>query len=66
MTDLFGNKIVQASQREPANDIIKRAGIKTTGNLWEYKGKRVQRPNGLDWEKRLTEEFNIVIKYTDL
>lgn len=65
MTDLFGNKIVQASIKEPINDIIKRAGIKTTGNFWEYKGKRVQRPNGLGWEQRLETEFNIAIKYID-
>jgi len=70
MTDLFGNKIVKASQREPANDIIKRAGvvtIKENGeSYWTYNGKKILRPIVNNWEKRLEQEFKIAIQYTDL
>jgi hypothetical protein len=69
MTDLFGNKIVKASQMEPANDIIKRAGVVTTKengeSYWTYNGKKILRPMN-NWEQRLETEFNIVIQYTDL
>lgn len=69
MTDLFGNKIVQASQREPANDIIARAGVVTTKEngetFWTYNGKKILRPIVNNWELKLEQEFNIAIQYID-
>lgn len=69
MTDLFGNKIVQASQREPANDIIARAGVVTTKEngetFWSYNGKKVLRPMMNNWEQRIEQEFKIAIQYID-
>lgn len=70
MTDLFGNKIVKVSQREPANDIIARAGVVTTKENGEtfltYNGKKILRPIVNNWELKMEQEFNIIIKYTDL
>lgn len=70
MTDLFGNKIIQASVKESANEILERAGVVTTkengDSLWTYNGKKVLRPHVNNWELRLEQEFGISIKYTDM
>lgn len=66
-TELFSSRIVEATEEEIVNDIIERAGVRTitiTGvSFWEYMGQKVKRPNGLNWESVLEEEFGIVIKY---
>lgn len=65
-------KTIHASDTEPANDIIARAGIETidlgvNNNtvFWEYGGKRIVRPTYRRWEDVALEQFGILIVYTE-
>lgn len=63
-------KIITATQTEPANEIIKRAGIVTTGvkwneQFWTYNGITVPRPSVNKWEKECFRIFGIKIKYVN-
>jgi hypothetical protein len=67
MTDLFGNKIIHASEDEPITKILSRAGIELLerGTVFSYNGKKIKATNGRGWERQLESVFKIKIVYTD-
>jgi hypothetical protein len=62
-----GGKIVEASEDETANEIIKRCGVETVkeGDVtyWIKDSKKVTRPKVDRWELKMEEYFNIRIVY---